>query len=427
MSTFLRVGISHRLADLARLERAAVKAGAREALQHDALRLGCAEALVLSTCSRTELYVVLEDTADVSEPCTRQVAEHLLRRLHGPCSAADLQRIASVRAGDDVVFHLCRVAAGLDSRVVGEVEIQAQLRSAARAATATSCEPHRLRGLVAAALSGAQSVPHQHDSSDRRGLLARLAVARGVAGVPWGRQVDAIVVGAGTMGRQVMEFLPVDGCRSALLSRTSVTGPSGGPTVYGLEELPARLESADVVFVATSAGRRLLNADLVATAMSQRADRGLVIVDLSVPRNVDPDVACVPGVTLLDLDDLADRRERTSALDGRHLAAVEAAAQSAAERYLAGLRSREAGPLISALRERIEELCLAQLRRTAAGQSASDEHLVRMASAVAGAVAHPPTMLMREAAAQGDTELLDQVARAFRLPAGGSVDTLLPR
>lgn len=421
------VGISHRLADLARLERAAVKAGAREALQHDALRLGCAEALVLSTCSRTELYVVLEDTADVSEPCTRQVAEHLLRLLLGPCSAADLQRIASVRAGDDVVFHLCRVAAGLDSRVVGEVEIQAQLRSAARAATATSCEPHRLRGLVAAALSGAQSVPHQHDSSDRRGLLARLAVARGVAGVPWGRQVDAIVVGAGTMGRQVMEFLPVDGCRSALLSRTSVTGPSGGPTVYGLEELPARLESADVVFVATSAGRRLLNADLVATAMSQRADRGLVIVDLSVPRNVDPDVACVPGVTLLDLDDLADRRERTSALDGRHLAAVEAAAQSAAERYLAGLRSREAGPLISALRERIEELCLAQLRRTAAGQSASDEHLVRMASAVAGAVAHPPTMLMREAAAQGDTELLDQVARAFRLPAGGSVDTLLPR
>ncbi len=421
------VGISHRLADLARLERAAVKAGAREALQHDALRLGCAEALVLSTCSRTELYVVLEDTADVSEPCTRQVAEHLLRLLLGPCSAADLQRIASVRAGDDVVFHLCRVAAGLDSRVVGEVEIQAQLRSAARAATATSCEPHRLRGLVAAALSGAQSVPHQHDPSDRRGLLARLAVARGVAGVPWGRQVDAIVVGAGTMGRQVMEFLPVDGCRSALLSRTSVTGPSGGPTVYGLEELPARLESADVVFVATSAGRRLLNADLVATAMSQRADRGLVIVDLSVPRNVDPDVACVPGVTLLDLDDLADRRERTSALDGRHLAAVEAAAQSAAERYLAGLRSREAGPLISALRERIEELCLAQLRRTAAGQPASDEHLVRMASAVAGAVAHPPTMLMREAAAQGDTELLDQVARAFRLPAGGSVDTLLPR
>ncbi len=421
------VGISHRLADLARLERAAVKAGAREALQHDALRLGCAEALVLSTCSRTELYVVLEDTADVSEPCTRQVAEHLLRLLLGPCSAADLERIASVRAGDDVVFHLCRVAAGLDSRVVGEVEIQAQLRSAARAATATSCEPHRLRGLVAAALSGAQSVPHQHDSSDRRGLLARLAVARGVAGVPWGRQVDAIVVGAGTMGRQVMEFLPVDGCRSALLSRTSVTGPSGGPTVYGLEELPARLESADVVFVATSAGRRLLNADLVATAMSQRADRGLVIVDLSVPRNVDPDVACVPGVTLLDLDDLADRRERTSALDGRHLAAVEAAAQSAAERYLAGLRSREAGPLISALRERIEELCLAQLRRTAAGQPASDEHLVRMASAVAGAVAHPPTMLMREAAAQGDTELLDQVARAFRLPAGGSVDTLLPR
>ena len=420
------VGISHRLADLARLERAAVKAGAREALQDDALRLGCSEALVLSTCSRTELYVVLEDTADVSEPCTREVAEHLLRLLLGPCSSADLEKIASVRAGDDVVFHLCRVAAGLDSRVVGEVEIQAQLRSAARAATATSCEPHRLRGLVAAALSGAQSVPQQHDPNDRRGLLARLAVARGVAGVPWGRQVDAIVVGAGTMGRQVMEFLPVDGCRAALLSR-SVGGPSGGPKVHGLEELPARLESADVVFVATSAGRRLLNAELVATAMSERTERGLVIVDLSVPRNVDPDVACVPGVTLLDLDDLADPRERTSALDGRHLAAVEAAAQSAAERYLAGLRSREAGPLISALRERIEELCLAQLRRTAVGQPASDEHLLRMASAVAGAVAHPPTMLMREAAAQGDTELLDQVARAFRLPAGGSIDTLLPR
>jgi glutamyl-tRNA reductase len=419
MSTFLTVGIAHHDAPLAQLERVAVTSDDRARLRAQALAAGCAEILVLSTCSRVELHAVLDLGTDDSDPDATSertvagaIADRLVSLLVERCAGPVAP--ATVATGDDAVRHLFRVAAGLDSRIVGETEVQAQLRAAARSAAAHQGEPHRLRRLVAAAVAAAREVAADQPQLLRRGLLAERSVQRVLAAHPDRRTLEAVVVGAGTMGRQVLAALPPDRARAALLSRSS-SAKTGGPTIHPLDELPARLACADVVFVATSAGRRILRAELVRDVVAARPDRRpLTVVDLSLPRNVDPAVAAVPGVRLLDLDDLGDAGTGVVpdlwALEG-----AEVATSTAAEDYCALVRSRRAGPTISALRDGVEQAALAQLRRTAKGLGLSEDVLAQMAHAVAGAVAHRPTVLAREAAADEDDASLALLRAAFGL------------
>lgn len=415
MGILLTVGIAHRDASLEQLEQVAVTPRARAELQRRALSFGCAEVMVLSTCSRTEVHAIL-DVDSVDDAATRRecwaVADRLVAALISPTGQPRCR--VGVVIGDDAVRRLFRVAAGLESRIVGETEVQAQLRLAARTAVACGQEPHRLRRVVSAAVSAARATAAERSDLLRRGLLAERAVARALSGVAHPEVLDAVVVGAGTMGRQIAEALPRGRCRTALLSRTSSARQGHGPAVHGLDELPQRLRTADLVFVATSAGRQILSAALVRGVLAERADRPLTIVDLSLPRNVDPDVVAVPGVRLLDLDDLADRASGARP-DPCAVAAVERAVDVASQSYCADIRSRRAGPIIGELRANVEDACLLQLRRTARGLGLTEDQLNRMAAAVAGAVVHGPTVLARQAAADDDQEALAVLADAFRL------------
>jgi glutamyl-tRNA reductase len=424
MSTLLTVGIAHHDAPLAQLERVAVTSAARAQLRAQALAAGCAEILVLSTCSRVELHAVLDlpapdgsghshdhdphdhDRAAISAVAGRLVAL-LVGRGTGPVAPA------TVATGDDAVRHLFRVAAGLDSRILGETEVQAQLHAAARYAAAQDGDPHRLRRLVAAAVAAARAAATEQPRLLRRGLLAERAVERVLDAHPDRRPLDIMVVGAGTMGRQVLAALPPDRARATLLSRTS-SARTGGPRIHPLDELPSRLAAADVVFVATSAGRRILRADLIHDVVASRPDRPLTVVDLSLPRNVDPAVAAVPGVRLLDLDDLGDAGSDVVP-DLWALEAAETSTSAAAEDYCALVRSRRAGATIAALRDGVEQAALAQLRRTAKGLGLPEEALAHMAHAVAGAVAHRPTVLARQAAVEEDEATLALLRAAFGL------------
>jgi glutamyl-tRNA reductase len=419
MSTFLTVGIAHHDAPLAQLERVAVTSAARARLRAQALAAGCAEILVLSTCSRVELHAVLDvpdtepsdESVDSDDADHSAVADRLVSLLVGACAGPVAP--ATVATGDDAVRHLFRVAAGLDSRIVGETEVQAQLRAAARSAAAQQGEPHRLRHLVAAAVAAARDAAGEQPHLLRRGLLAERSVQRVLDAHPDRRPLEAVVVGAGTMGRQVLAALPAGRASATLLSRTS-SAKGGGPAIHPLDELPSRLASADVVFVATSAGRRILRAELVRDVVAARPDRPLTVVDLSLPRNVDPAVNAVPGVHLLDLDDLGDAGSGVMpdlwAMEG-----AEATTSAAAEDYCALIRSRRAGRTIGGLRAGVEQAALAQLRRTSKGLGLPEEVLAHMAHAVAGAVAHRPTVLARQAAAEEDEATLALLRTAFGL------------
>jgi glutamyl-tRNA reductase len=421
MSTFLTVGITHHDTPLPGLEQVAAGVSAQADLQATALTSGCAEILLLTTCSRIELHAVVDGPATVDPGSTRDtesalahdVAELLGKALVG--HIGDRVGPVTTRIGADAVRHLFRVAAGVDSRIFGEVEVQAQLRTATKRAQAADGEPHRLRHLVTAALSSAREAAREHPGLLRPGLLAeRAAALTPASGSAQGAAAEVVVVGAGAMGRQVVAALRGRGCRVALLSRTTSAGSSRGPRVLPLEELATLLPTADAVFVATSAGRRLLTSATVADAVAARAGRPLTIVDLALPRNVDPLVGCVHGVRLLNLDDLSDAACRRTA-DQSGTANVESAVGVAADAYCAALRSRRAGPLVSALREQLQRLCLEQLRRTARGHQLPEEVLTHMASAVAGAVGHGPTVLAREAAGDADEVTLAVLAAAFTL------------
>lgn len=405
------VGIAHHEATLPQLEQTAVASAERAKVQAQVLATGCAEVLVLSTCSRIELHAVLDmDPSDAQgrEAC-RIIGKRLVAVLvdrSGPSTRP------TVLIGEDAVRHLFRVAAGLDSRIIGEVEVQGQLRAATRGATAGRGEPHRLRRLVAAACAAARATTASQPALLRTGLLARRAVTRALAEHDDRQSGRALVVGAGTMGRQVFESLAASGCHVTLLSRASSARP--------LEQLPWRLAFADLLFVATSAGRLLLPAARVQEVIECRRERPLTIVDLSLPRNVETAVARLKGVRLLDLDDLADRACGAEP-SPEAVASAEAATSAAAEAYCAEVRSRRAGPLISAMRSQIENVCLQQIRRTTRGVELPEEVLLRMASAIAGAVAHRPILLARQAAAADDVDTVASLAAAFGIddPAKG--------
>jgi glutamyl-tRNA reductase len=420
MSTFLTVGMTHHDAPLPALEQVAAGVSAQADLQATALTSGCAEILLLSTCSRIELHAVVDDPAapdtgsahDEGAAFAHDVAELLGKALVG--HIGDRVGPVTTRVGADAVRHLFRVAAGLDSRIFGEVEVQAQLRTAVRRARAAHGEPHRLRHLVTAAVASARETARDHPGLLRRGLLSERAAALAPISDSPGAPAEVVVVGAGAMGRQVVAAVRDRGGRVALLSRSTSARSSRGPKVLPLEELATRLPTADAVFVATSAGRRLLSSAAVAEAVAGREDRPLTIVDLALPRNVDPLVGGVPGVRLLNLDDLSDAACRP-APDQPGVAELEAAIGAAGDAYCARIRSRRVGPLVSALQEQLHSICLEQLRRTARGHQLPEDVLTRMASAVAGAVGHAPTVLAREAAGNDDEATLAVLAAAFRL------------
>jgi glutamyl-tRNA reductase len=420
MSTFLTVGMTHHEAPLPALEQVAAGVSAQADLQASALACGCAEILLLSTCSRIELHAVVDDPAapgtgsahHEASAFAHDVADLLGKALVG--HIGDRVGPLTTRVGADAVRHLFRVATGIDSRIFGEVEVQAQLRTSIRGAQAAHGEPHRLRHLVTAAVASARETARDHPNLLRRGLLAERAAALAPSTGSPGAPAEVVVVGAGAMGRQVVAALRDRGCRVALLSRTSSARSSGGPKVLPLEELATRLPTADAVFVATSAGRSLLSSAAVGEAVAGREERPLTIVDLALPRNVDPLVGGVPGVRLLNLDDLSDAA-CGPAPDQPGVAGVEAAIGAAADAYCARIRSRRVGPLVSELQEQLQSLCLEQLRRTTRGHQLPEDVLARMASAVAGAVAHGPTVLAREAAGHDDEATLAVLAAAFRL------------
>jgi glutamyl-tRNA reductase len=421
MSTFLTVGMTHHDAPLPALEQVATGMSVQADLQAMALASGCAETLLLSTCSRVELHAIVDDPG-TPDPSSAQGAApayaHDVAELLGEAMVGHLGEPAgpvTTNVGADAVRHLFRVAAGLGSRVFGEVEVQAQLRTAIRRAQAAHGEPHRLRHVVAAAVASARNTARDKPHLLRPGLLAERASALVPAAGAQGAPAEVVVVGAGAMGRQVVAALRDRGCRVALLSRTSSARSSRGPRVLPLEELATRLPTADAVFVATSAGRRLLASAAVAEAVAGREERALTIVDLALPRNVDPLVGDVRGVRLLNLDDLSDAACRPAPVRPG-VAEIEPAIGAAADAYCARIRSRRVGPLVSALQEQLQSLCMEQLRRTTRGHQLPDEVLTRMASAVAGAVGHCPTLLAREAAGNDDEATLAVLAAAFRLP-----------
>ncbi|MDQ4097787.1 MAG: glutamyl-tRNA reductase, partial [Actinomycetota bacterium] len=259
-----------------------------------------------------------------------------------------------------------------------------------------------------------------------RRARAETGVAAGSLSLPWlaveraagtlGSLQDrpALIIGAGEMGHGVAKALArVGAAEIAIAGRSSeraaaVATAVGGRAIAG-DDLGGALEVADAVFTATSSSECVITRRLVAAAMARRPDRTLVIVDLALPRDVEADVATVPGVTLVDLDSL--RASAAESLDERrrHLPAVQRLVAEEVDRFLRETSERDIAPLVSALRCRVEDVRRAELRRWQARAGRLDPEALALAEAItAGVVAkllHGPTVRLKQAAGTAEANL----------------------
>ena len=366
--SLLLVGMSHRSASVAALERIAVAGAQRPALLAALLRSPCvSEAMIVSTCNRVEVYAVVDafhgGLTDVND----------VLAAHSGVPVAELVGDLYVRYSHAAVEHLFTVAAGLDSMVVGEQQILGQIRAAYAASEAAHAAGRTVHELAQQALHTGKRV-HSETGIDGAGAsvvsvaLERAAAAlhtRGLAGV------RAVVLGAGAMGGLAVAQLQRCGAGEVLVAnRTPARASALAASVDAVParaitvaELPAAVADADVLLTCTGAVGTVVGLAQVHTALAARQPgRGpLVICDLGLPRDVDPAVVRLPGVVVVDLAVLQrDPGVGAATADTEAAHAIVAAEVTA---YVAAQRSAEVTPTVTALRRRAAEVVERELVR----------------------------------------------------------------
>ena len=402
------VGISHHSAPVEVRERVAVDLEGAGSLAR-ALAQGC-ESVVLSTCNRTELYLAADDDADLDARAQQALLD--LAPGEGGALAPLLYRLAD----ESAALHLFRVAAGLDSMVPGEGEILGQVRDAFEAG-ATGPLLDRLFRMALHAGRRAR-VETSIGESPSSVPAAAAALAQQVFEDLAGRKV--LLVGAGRMSELTARNLRSRGADVlAVANRTlehgaELTTRLGGAAI-GLEDLAGAIGEADVVVASTSAPGFVLRGDELAEALRSRRGRPLLLVDLAVPRDVDPAIASFDGCFVYDVDDLEAVVE--TSLAGRRAEAVRAEriVASEADRFREWQLSLAVVPAITSLRARAEEIRAAELARIDARLQRLSEGERRaveaLTSQIVNKLLHLPTVRMKEAAVTPDGVVYADVVR----------------
>ena len=396
----LLVGTSHRLAPLAVRERVALDAEGESAL---ARRLGeSGEAVCLSTCNRTELYLAAGDTAAAGERATAELADL------GGIPRADLEPYLYRLEQEAAATHLFRVAAGLDSLIPGEGEIQGQVRSAYERGAVGPL----LDRLFRQALHAGKRVRTETAIGESPASVASAAAALAaqVFGDLAGRRI--LVIGAGKVGQVAARNLVKRGAELSFvanrtLDRASFVAERFGGSALPLESIDRELEHADIVVSSTSAPDAILMRKQVERALPARKGRPLLLVDLAVPRDLDPGIKTLHGCFLYDIDDLEVVVEES--LSGRRGEAIRAEEIVAAEgeRFHDWLVALGSVPAITSLRERAEAIRRGELAKASARLSdlsdAERSAVESVTSQIVNKLLHQPIMRLKESGL-GDEE-----------------------
>ncbi|MBV9207133.1 MAG: glutamyl-tRNA reductase [Actinobacteria bacterium] len=411
----LVVGLSHKSAPVATLERAAVSGDTLAKLLHDVAQAEpVAEAFVVSTCNRVEVY------ADVDRFHAGVTAICDLLARHCGIPPAELTRHLYVHYEDRAVSHLLAVACGLDSMVIGEDQILGQVRAAVKLAAEHGTAGRVLGDLGRLALRTGKRA-RAETGIGRAGLsllsaaieLAATSVGQagpqdGVLagpGVLAGRHV--LIVGAGSMSALAAATAARSGAASIVVANRSrpnaerlaarVAAPVTRTT--GLAGLPAAMAAADVVISCTGAAGHVITHDTVSVAVTP--GRPLVILDLAMPRDVAPEVAGLPGVVLIGMDELTGH---ATAVTGDDVAAVRAILETELAAYQSAVDAARVAPTVVALRAKAANVVDAELARLAGRLSADGlsghalEEIAQTVRRVVDKLLHAPTVRVKELA-----------------------------
>ncbi|MCT2273825.1 MULTISPECIES: glutamyl-tRNA reductase [Dietzia] len=434
--SILLVGVSHHSAPVGLLEAVAVSEVDRDALTEELIAgENVDEAMIVTTCNRVEVY----SAVDAFHPALDDVVNLLSR--HSGLSVDELSRHLYIRYSESAAEHLFSVASGLDSMVVGEQQIIGQIRTAYQSASEIGAAGTTLHRLAQQALHVGKRV-HTETGIDSAGasvvsvaldraaeILNASADAPDAPDAPASRRLDgrqAVVLGAGAMGGLAVAHLGRGGISHIeITNRTperadrlsEIARDSGTPaTAFPLDELATAVARADILFTCTGAVGTVVSLGEIHTALASRGDRGpLVICDLGMPRDVDPAVAGLPGVTLLGIEALkADPATSSAAAEAdaaRTIVDAELTAYTQAER-MAGV-----GPLIGQLRGRGGQVVAAEMRRLESRLPDMDDkvrdEVANTVRRVVDKLLHPPTVRFKELAAQPDGENYAAVVRTL--------------
>jgi glutamyl-tRNA reductase len=393
------LGVSHHGAPVDVRERLAFRASevlpALAKLRED---VGAREGVLLSTCNRTELYLV-EGEAE----CASAVWSLLGDRL-----GADASGYGYVRRDRDAAAHLFRVAAGMDSMVVGEAEIHGQVRDAWEASRpAAGVVLNRL--FQSALLVGGRV---RSETTLGHGALsvssAAVQLAKKIFGPLTGRR--AMVLGAGEMAELALASLQQEGVRAAVVAnrtyeRAQQLAGRYGATAVHYDEAWESLAEVDLLLCSTAAPRPVVTAERVSAAVDRRGDRPLCILDIALPRDVDPAVASLHNVYLYDLDDLKGMVDANLARRHDQLPAAEAGIAEEVEKFWQWVAGLAAVPVLTQFRDemnRVRERELASaLRRLPDLTPAQRDALERFSHSLMNKFLHEPSVRLRAAAANG--------------------------
>jgi glutamyl-tRNA reductase len=395
------IGLNHRSTPLDLLERMTIGDAALPKALHDLVsREDVSEAVVLSTCNRTEVYAVAERFHGAFQDVRDFLCEIAF------LAPEDFSDHLYVHYDAPAVAHLFGVAAGLDSAVLGESEILGQVKVAWDRARQEGAAGPALNLLFRHALEAGKRA--RSDTGIARNVTsvsqAAVAMASDRLGGLEGRR--GLVLGAGDMGEAMALGLAKAGTELTIANRTWDTAVALAERVGGqavrLADVTTSLPDVDVLLTSTGAVTPLFEVADIEQVVAARGGRPLLIVDIAVPRDIDPAVAHLPGVTLLDMDDLrAFADVGTQAREGE-VALVRSLLDDELERYLGATSAREVAPMIVALRDRAEEVRQAEVERYRsrlgaldAGQADAVDALTR---GIIGKLLHDPSVALKDAA-----------------------------
>lgn len=409
------IGLNHRTMALDLFERLTVSEGRLPKALHDlASREHLGEIVVLSTCNRTEVYAVAERFHGAYQD---------IRYFLGELAYAPPEEFSDhlyVHYDREAVSHLFSVSSGLDSAVLGEAEVLGQVR--------TAWETARDEGVSGPVLN----LLFRHAIETGKRARTETAIARGTASVSHaavemasdrlgsleGRRV--LILGAGEMAEGMAGALQRAGVDQVLVANRTwrkaraLADRIGGQAVR-LSDLPLALLEIDLLLTSTGSQVPVVEADDFAPVVAEREGRPLLIVDIAVPRDVDPSVRELPGVTLLDINDL--RRFAQAGIDRRanEVAAVHGIVSDEVDRFTTVASARSAAPLIGALHQRAEQLRQTELARHASKLDGLDpqqrDAVDALTRGLLAKVLHQPSVVLK---AQAGTPTGDRLAEALR-------------
>lgn len=415
--TLLAFGINHKTAPVAIREKVAFAPNRLESALHDLQsRTAVNEAAIISTCNRTELYCGINDVDS-------QAVLDWFREYHH-LSATELDPYIYTHVGHAAVQHILRVASGLDSMVLGEPQILGQIKDAYHTASHAGTLGLQLNRLFQHTFSVAKQVRTDTaiGSSPVSVAFAAVSLARQIFSSL--EQHTALLIGAGDTIELVARHLCEHQVKNLIVANRTVERArlladqfSCGEAI-ALADIPERLVDADIVIASTASQLPILGKGAVERALKLRKHRPVFMVDIAVPRDIEPEVGELSDVYLYTVDDLHEVIEegRQSREDAAQLA--EEIIETQVEHYMGWLRSLDAVDVIRSFREQAEQTrdrALQQAQRQIAAGKDANQVLNELARTLTNKLLHQPTVQMNRAAFEGRDELLDKARELFDL------------